>query len=338
MSEPKQRGEFERIELFKRPFRVADRSVVAGPGDDCALTRSRPGLLLVSKVDQLVEGVHFSRAFRPEEIGHKALAVALSDLAAAAAIPRWILVALALPPDIDDRFLAGLARGMSALANSSSVSLIGGNLSRGGELSITVTALGEVRPELALRRSGALPGHELLITGTLGDAALGLRLLAGGRPSVRSSAVRAQLMPTPRLEVGKIAGRYASAGIDVSDGLLQDLGHLCERSGVGAELLAGAIPRSKSLRAMGAQGLELALTGGEDYELLFAVPPSRASSFIRAAARRGTSLSRIGRLEAGAGVRLVDEAGRALPLPGNGGWDHFGRAPSPAKRPPPRRR
>jgi len=297
---------------------------VAGPGDDCALTRVRPGWLLVSKVDQLVEGVHFSDVFRPEEIGHKALAVALSDLAAAGAIPRWILVALSLPPWVDDRFLSGIARGMSRLAHESQVKLVGGNLSRAELLSLTVTALGEARPAHALRRSGARAGHELLVTGTLGDAALGLRLLTAGRPTRLTKAARAQLAPNPRVEVGKLAGRYAAAGIDLSDGLLQDLGHLCERSRLGAELELAALPLSPELRRLAPQAArELALIGGEDYELLFAVPPDAAGPFRRAAARKGVALTRIGRLRRAAGIRLLDEEGVEVPLPAAGGWDHF---------------
>lgn len=296
--------------------------MIAGPGDDCALTTPTPGKLLVSKVDQLVEGVHFSERFRPAEIGHKALAVALSDLAAAGAVPRWFMVALALPPSVDDRFLMGIAKGMGALAASSQVSLIGGNMSRAGELSLTVTTLGEVRPEHALRRIGAKTGDHLMVTGELGAAALGLRLLEKGQSSRRVAALRAQLTPTPRLEVGAIAGKYASAGIDLSDGLLQDLGHLCERSGVGAELEVDALPLAPQLSRVEG-GLQLALVGGEDYELLFAVPPERAAAFLRAATRRGQRLSRIGRITSEKKIRLLDRGRNELPLPEGSGWDHF---------------
>ncbi len=318
------RGEFERISLFTRAFADAGPDVIAGPGDDCALTRPAPGWLLVSKVDQIVEGVHFSGAFRPEEIGHKALAVALSDLAAAGAIPRWFLVALAMPEGVEDRFLSRLAMGMSRLASQARVSLVGGNFSRASELSLTVTTLGEARPEHALRRSGASPGDALLLTGSLGGAALGLRRLAEGSARRSSAAVRAQLTPTPRLEVGAIAGRYAAAGIDLSDGLLQDLGHLCERSEVGAELELAAIPMAREVRALGAEAsLPLALRGGEDYELLFAVPQARVAPFVRAAARRGQILSRIGRVVEGHALRLLGPDG-PIPLPDRKGWDHFG--------------
>ncbi|AKU93044.1 thiamine-phosphate kinase [Vulgatibacter incomptus] len=324
-------GEFERISLFTAPFEKGGGGVVAGPGDDCALTRPRPGWLLVSKVDELVEDVHFSAAFRPEEVGHKALAVALSDLAAAGATPRWFLVALGLPPGFPDRRLAGLAKGMSALASRTGAILVGGNLTRAGALSLTVTALGEAREGEALRRSGARPGYELLVSGSLGGAALGLRLLSkdgGSRRSWRrswrrSAAVRSQLTPEPRVGLGTIAGRYAAAGIDLSDGLLQDLGHLCERSAVGAELYEENLPLSPEVKRLGAEGLELALGGGEDYELLFAVAPERVAPFVRAAKRRGESLTRIGRIVEGRGIRLLGKGGAPLPLPASAGWDHF---------------
>ena len=315
-------GEFERIGRFTGCFEQAGPGVVAGPGDDCALTAPAPGRLLVTKVDALVEGVHFGPAFRPEEIGHKALAVALSDLAAAGSIPRWFLVALALPERIEDPFLVRLARGMAALASRAKVTLVGGNLTRASELSITVTAMGEARPEEALRRSGATPGDELWVTGTLGDAALGLRLLAVGRPKRISRAARAQLAPEPRLAVGAIAGRYAAAAIDLSDGLLQDLGHLCDRGAVGAEIEAAALPLSPELRRVaGGDALGLALAGGEDYELLFAVQKAKAPAFRRAVGRVGVPLTRIGRVVAGGGIRVVDATGAALPLPARRGWD-----------------
>lgn len=304
-------------------FRLEGPGVVAGPGDDCALTRPRPGHLLVSKVDQVVEGVHFGPAFRPEEIGHKALAVSLSDLAAAGARPRWFLVAIAMPASTSDRFLAGLARGMAALAEEAQATLIGGNITAAPRLSLAVTALGEVRPDRALRRAGARPGDRLFVSGRLGEAALGLRLLASGRASRRSAAVRAQLTPTPRCRLGPVAGRYASAGVDLSDGLLQDLAHLCRRSGVGAAIERDALPLGPEVARLGEEGFSLALAGGEDYELLVAVPPQRAASFRRAAVRIGEEVREIGRIVATPGIRLLDGAGRALPLPTRRGWEHF---------------
>lgn len=277
----------------------------------------------MSKVDQIVEGVHFTEAFRPEEIGHKALAVALSDLAAAGAVPRWFLVALALPADYPDRSLSALARGMSQLASTCGVSLVGGNFTAARQLSLTVTTLGEAKPEEALRRSGAMPGDWLVVTGSLGEAALGVRLLAGGRPKRPGQAARRQLMPTPRNSLGSVLGRYANAAIDLSDGLLQDLGHVCERSGVGAELHAPSIPLGKEVAALGREGLDLALTGGEDYELLAAVPPSKLRGLRAAARSRGVPLSTIGKITGATGIRLLDAEGGDLPLPGSRGYEHF---------------
>lgn len=317
------RTEFQRIARFTSAFPSTSPSVIAGPGDDCALTLPRPGRLLVSKVDQIVEGVHFTTAFRPEEIGHKALAVALSDLAAAGAEPRWFLVALALPPDYPDRSLSSLARGMSELASLCDVSLIGGNFTAADQLSLTVTTLGEAKPTEALRRSGARPGDWLVVTGTLGEAALGVRLLAGGRPRRLSEAAKRQLKPMPRHTLGAVLGRYARAAIDLSDGLLQDLGHLCERSGVGADLHAASIPMGKEVLALGEEGLQLALSGGEDYEILAAVEPTKLKGLQAAARRRNVPLTPIGRLTDTGTIRLLDADGAELPLPMVRGYEHF---------------
>lgn len=317
-------SEFQLIDRFTSQFALSGRGVVAGPGDDCALTRPSPGHLLVSKVDQVVEGVHFTAAFRAEEIGHKALAVALSDLAAAGAKPRWFLVAIAVREGITPAFVERIGRGMSSLATESGATLIGGNFTSAAQLSIAVTALGEARPAQALRRSGARPGDRLFVTGALGEAALGVRLLRDGRPRRMGASVRAQLTPVPRVRLGAVLGRYASAAVDVSDGLLQDLGHLCARSGVGAVLHAADLPLGSEVAALGDEGLRLGLTGGEDYELLLAVPPRRVAPLRRAAARLGERLSEIGQVEDGPGIRLVDADGRAMPLPARAGWEHFG--------------
>lgn len=313
-------SEFDRIARFTGAFETRAPSVLAGPGDDCAITRPRPGRVLVSKVDQVVEGVHFGPAFRPEEIGHKALAVALSDLAAAGATPRWFLVAIAHAEAFDAKRLDGLARGMARLAAEAKIALVGGNFTRARELSLAVTALGEARPEEALRRSGARPGDWLVVSGTLGDAALGLQRLAAGRPKRLDFATRAQLLPQPRIELGRVLGRYARAAVDLSDGLLQDLGHLCERSAVGAELQLEALPIRPQVRRA---GLGLALAGGEDYELLCAVPPDRERALFAAGARRAIPLRRIGRVVDEPGIRLLDAQGRELALPERGGWEHF---------------
>ncbi len=322
--------EFERIARFLAPFAPDGAGVVAGPGDDCALTRPRPGRLLVTKVDQVVEGVHFTSAFRPDDIGHKALAVALSDLAAAGAEPRWCLVAIALPDGYRDRDLDLLASGMAALAKREGIALVGGNFTRAERLSLAVTTIGEVRPAHAIRRSGGSPGDVILVTGTLGDAALGVRQLAGGRPRRPGPAALAQLRPAPRNAFGAGAGRWVSAGVDVSDGLLADLNHLLGRSGVGAELHLPSIPLSPEVKALGPEGLRLALTGGEDYELLFAAPPAAARALERRAKAQCLPLTRIGLLVPGTGIRLFDADGAEVPAPARTGWDHFSPSGSQA--------
>lgn len=320
-------SEFQLIDRFTSAFALEGRGVVAGPGDDCALTRPSPGHLLVSKVDQVVEGVHFTAAFRPEEIGHKALAVSLSDLAAAGAAPRWFLVAIAMRDGITSAFVARMGKGMARLATASGATLIGGNFTSAAQLSVSVTALGEVRPEHALQRSGARPGDRLFVSGVLGEAALGVRVLAEGRPTRPSRAVRAQLAPEPRVRLGSVIGRYASAAVDVSDGLLQDLGHLCKRSGVGAQLHIEDLPLGTEVAALGADGLGFALAGGEDYELLFAVPPSRVAALRRAAARLGERITEIGEVQEAPGIRGVDREGGSVALPKRGGWEHVARRP-----------
>ncbi|WP_373046685.1 thiamine-phosphate kinase [Vulgatibacter sp.] len=316
-------SEFQLIERFTSAFRLEGRGVVAGPGDDCALTRPKAGHLLVSKVDQVVEGVHFTAAFRPEEIGHKALAVSLSDLAAAGAVPRWFLVAISLRDGIGAGFVERIARGMSRLADQSGVTLVGGNFTGGAQLSIAVTALGEVKPKEALRRSGARPGDRLLVSGVLGEAALGVAKLAGGRPRRLGRSVLAQLVPVPRVALGQVVGRHASAAVDLSDGLLADLGHLCARSGVGATIDRAALPLGPEVAALGPEGALLGLTGGEDYELLLAVPPRQVASLRRAAARVGETLTEIGMLDERPGIRVLDASGRPMALPGSAGWEHF---------------
>jgi len=308
------RGEFSLIERFLAFFPRA--RVPVGPGDDCAVLAPTRGALCVT-TDAVVEGVHFTRAwFSPEDIGHKALAVNLSDLAAMGATPRWFLCALALPRDFPERELRGLARGMSALAREHRIALVGGNFTSARELSITLTAAGELQGP-PLTRGGGRPGDLLYMSGTLGEARLGLIQLQAGRR--RGPAILRQRRPTPRVALGRLASRFASAGMDISDGLAQDLGHLCDASGVGAEVEIAHLPLSPAVKA--ALGPEGALAGGEDYELLLAVPPARARAFERECARRGERVTRIGRLTRERRRVLRSADGRLLPPPA--GFDHF---------------
>lgn len=310
-------GEFDFIRRFLSHFPKA--RVPVGPGDDCAVLAPSRGPLCVT-TDCVVEDVHFTRAsFSAEDIGHKALAVNLSDVASMGATPRWFLCSLALPKDFPLAHLSGLARGMAALAREHRIDLVGGNFTSARELSVTITATGELsRPPLT--RSGARPGDGLYVSGTLGDARLGLAHLRAGL--TRSAAVRRQRRPQPRVALGQLASRFASAALDVSDGLAQDLGHLCTASQVRATVELARLPMSAVVRReLGPEG---ALAGGEDYELLLAVPSRRGRAFEQACVRAGHVVTRVGEVSRGSGWVIVDEDGRAVRRPG--GFDHFGSA------------
>ncbi len=323
-------GEFELIARFTRALPLAGEGVRLGPGDDTALLRPPARQDLAVTVDAVVEGVHFDERFTPADVGWKALAVNLSDLAAAGARPLWALVALALPPGTPAARLAGLARGLGACARAHRIAVVGGNVTRARELSVTVTVAGAVPRSAPLTRSGARPGDLLLATGTFGDAAL------GRAPGAAGALARRQRRPVPRLALGRALHGIARACIDVSDGLVQDLGHVCAASGVGAEVEAAALPTSAAYRRL-TRGLEApllpALAGGEDYELLLAVPPARLARAHAAARRTATPLSVIGRFVRGRGVRVLAEGGEELPLAA-AGFDHLrtGRAAPPRRR------
>jgi thiamine-monophosphate kinase len=313
----KRPGEFELIERFTRSF-TQGGGIRVGIGDDAAVLRPPPGQDLVATVDAVVEGVHFTSRFTPEEIGWKALAVNLSDLAAMGARPLWALVALATPPTADPARLARIGRGIAACARRHALSVVGGNVTAARQLSLTVTVLGAVGKGRALLRSGGRPGDLLVVSGTLGDAALGLLPGAAPGPSGR------QRRPRPRLSLGRGAVGIARAAIDLSDGLLQDLGHLCAASGVGARLEVDRLPLSPAYRAAtrgSRDPFEGALSGGEDYELLLAVPPSRIELLRGAARAARTRVTVVGVLEERRGVRVV-RGGRTI-HPRRGGHDHL---------------
>jgi thiamine-monophosphate kinase len=259
---------------FTRPGRRRS-DVVLGVGDDAAVTRLAPGYDLVTATDALFEGVHFPKGTEPRALGHRCLAVNLSDLAAMGAEPLWATLALSMPA-ANPAWLKRFSRGLFALADTFGVALIGGDTVR-GPLGMSVTVHGRVRPGRFVTRSGAQAGDGLYVTGHPGDAVAG-RLAASGRARRGTAALRARfLYPTPRVREGGTLARIASAMIDISDGLHADAGKLLQASGCGAELDAGAIPLSAALvRCAGRRAaLNLALTGGDDYELLFAVPPNR---------------------------------------------------------------
>ncbi len=317
-------SEFALIDRIRERTAGTRRGVALGIGDDAALLDLAPGRQLVACTDTLVAGVHFLVDTPPAHVGWKALAVNLSDLAAMGAEPAWALLALTLP-QADAAFVDQFAGGFAELARAHGVALVGGDTT-GGPLSITVTALGNVPTGAALTRAGAHVGDAILVTGTLGDAAGALRLAttAGGRMAVDAALLARMDRPTPRVAAGLALRGVATACIDVSDGLLADLGHVCVASGVGAEIDADALPLSAALRVRfdPVEGRELALSGGDDYELCFTLPGGRAAEVVGLLDHAGCAATRIGRIVAGAGVRALDARGKVV-TPRHMGWEHF---------------
>ena len=314
-------GEFELIERhFVRPTPRA----TLGPGDDCALFGVAPGHQLAVSSDMLVEGRHFLSTVPPERLGHKALAVNLSDLAACGAEPLAFTLALALPR-ADEGFVAPLAAGLFALAERHGIELVGGDTTA-GPLNLCITVMGQVPVGQALLRSGAQPGDELWVSGRLGDARLALEVFRGqaALPAADFEAVRrAMECPEPRVALGLALRGLASSAIDVSDGLLGDLGHVLRRSRVGVRLSLAALPRSAVLAAQPrALQHECLLRGGDDYELLFTAPPSLAAAVREAGERSGTPVTPIGVVTPEPGLVVLDEDGHAHALPARG-FDHF---------------
>ncbi|QWV98058.1 thiamine-phosphate kinase [Geomonas nitrogeniifigens] len=318
-------GEFGLIDRIKANV-AASPSVLLGIGDDAAALSPTPGQVTLITSDMLLEGVHFDLSFcDPFTLGRKSLSVNLSDVAAMGARPRHFLLGVALPKDVPLEFMDGFMAGMLEQAGRYGATLVGGDTcaSKGG-VAISVTALGEQRPELVLKRSGARPGDVVCVTGTVGDAAAGLKQLFGG---VREGfLVRRQLDPTPRVEAGVALAEagLVTAMIDVSDGVLQDMGHICEMSGVGARLELARLPLSDAYRAeCGADPYPLALSGGEDYELLFSIPAGREPDVAALCASVGLPVSVIGEIKAGTGIELVAPDGSSY-TPPRRGFDHFG--------------
>jgi len=314
-------GEFELIErYFTRPVRRA----ALGIGDDCALLAPAPGMQLAVSSDMLVDGRHFLSTVAPDRLGHKALAVNLSDLAACGAHPLAYTLALAMPR-AEEAFLEGFARGLFALAEAHGIELVGGDTTQ-GPLNICITAFGEVPAGQALLRSGARPGDELWVSGTVGDARLALEVFRGNRaiPGDAFERVRAAMeLPQPRVGLGLALRGLATSAVDVSDGLLGDLGHILRRSGVGATVEADALPRSADLAALPlALQREYTLAGGDDYELVFTAAPGDAAAVASTAAQAGVAVTRIGRIEAEPGLRLHDGAGAPIDAR-YGSFDHF---------------
>ncbi|ABI55735.1 thiamine-phosphate kinase [Alkalilimnicola ehrlichii MLHE-1] len=318
--------EFQLIRSYFQPD-ARGEGVVLGVGDDAALLQPAPGQLLVTCVDTLVAGVHFPEDAPPDAVGHKALAVNLSDLAAMGARPRWFQLALTLP-EIDEAWLAAFSSGLHRLAAEQDVALVGGDTTR-GPLTITVQAMGEVAPAQALRRTGARAGDRLYVTGTLGDAAQGLALWQRGVRSAGGDDPAGFLIdrlhrPTPRMAAGRAAAGLARAAIDISDGLLADLGHLLEGGeGLGAVLQADSLPLSPAYRAHCEDSLpgRAALSGGDDYELLFAVAPENEAAFQTALQHVPAGCTCIGWITEDSAITLQGD-GKAQVLTRQG-YQHF---------------
>nr|WP_315194817.1 thiamine-phosphate kinase [uncultured Aquabacterium sp.] len=309
-------GEFDLIaRYFQRPAGQGPRRAVVGNGDDCAVLAPAPGMQLAVSTDTMVEGRHFLSTVAPERLGHKALAVNLSDLAAAGAQPLGFLLALTLPR-VDEAWLAGFAQGLLALADEHDCELVGGDTTA-GPLTIGVTVLGEVPSGRALLRSGAAVGDDIWVSGHPGEARLALEafrgtLVPGLSAEDFDTARLAMERPDPRVALGVGLRGVASAAIDVSDGLLGDLGHILTRSGVGADLFAQALPVAPCLAARPrAVQLDCILAGGDDYELLFTAPPAHREAVARLGAQLGLPLSRIGRVRSQPGRSLFDSADAA---------------------------
>lgn len=317
-------AEFSLIDRIRA--RTAARADIAlGIGDDAALLQPQAGLQLVVTADTLNSGVHFPPETPAADIGWKTLAVNLSDLAAMGAQPAWCTLALSLP-DAQEDWVDGFADGFFALADAHGIVLIGGDTTR-GPLSLSVTAMGQVAPGTALRRDAAQVGDDIWVSGTLGDAAVALRAWQGGTLDVRQLAddaavehLRLRLArPTPRVALGRALVGLAHAAVDVSDGLLADLGHVCARSGLGARIDPARLPLSAAARARVGEthARAAALRGGDDYELCFTTSPSRREKVQALSERLSLPLTRIGEMVPGQGI---DAAGHERDAPG---YEHF---------------
>lgn len=310
-------GEFERIAEIRRRLGVSAEpgGLLVGNGDDAVVLAPSASAQVLS-VDAQVEGVHFRQdLLSAEDIGYRALSAALSDLAAMGATPRAALLAIVVPASCDDARLFAIADGVAEAASQYRCPIVGGNLARGGELSLTTTVVGECGGP-ALTRAGARDGHGLFVAGELGGAALGLRALLAGRGELVPEAARCWRRPLARIDAGRAIANQASAAIDVSDGLLQDLAHLASASSVGFEVELERLPLAAELSAhaalVGSDALALALSGGEDYALLYTAPAGACPPGVR-----------VGRACTERGVRLRAANGVLVPPPPTPGFDHF---------------
>lgn len=318
------------FDLIKKHFTHATPRTLLGVGDDAALIKPSRGQVLAVAADMLVGGRHFFMDADPESVGHKALAVNLSDMAAMGAVPRWATLGIALP-NADERWVAAMSKGFMALARKQGVDLIGGDTTK-GPLNLCVQIIGEVPARQALRRDGAKPGDDIWVSGTLGDAALAVAA-RNKRIKLKSAELQAAQQrldwPQPRVALGLALRGVARGAIDVSDGLLADLGHICERSKVAAVVAIECLPVSPLMKRY--QELPAAqaalLGGGDDYELCFTAAPAKRTAVEGAALKAKTKVTRIGRVirapEGACSVAVVDRDGLPLALQQKG-FDHFG--------------
>ncbi len=316
--------ERELISAIRKEFAGAVDGLLVGIGDDAAVIRVTGARCLLT-TDLLIEDVHFISALHPPVLlGRKALNVNLSDIAAMGGRPRFALLGLGLRPNVGKRWVQGFFAGFKEAAAEAGVGLVGGDVSAADKICLSVTVVGE--GDDAVRRSGARPGDLIYVSGSLGDAAAGLRLLRDGHKLGKNkradSLLRAFLDPAPQIALGlALAGRrFATAMIDTSDGLSVDLHHLCEESGTGALVELPALPLSPALRRFEKNSVEVALHGGEDYQLLFTISPGKLSGL--AALQKEFEVHRIGRMTRGKGVRVIDEQGRKKALR-VGGYEHL---------------
>jgi len=313
------------FDLIAKYFTRATPGAVLGVGDDCALLAPTPGMQLAVSSDMLLEGRHFSPQDSPAGLGHKSLAVNLSDLAAMGATPRWATLAIALPEE-NDAWLTAFARGFFRMADQHRIELVGGDTTR-GPLTISITVIGEVPPKQALRRDGAQAGDDVWVSGTIGSAALALAYRQGRLFMEQTDAAKvlpALYLPTPRVELGIALRGIATSAIDISDGLLGDLGHILERSLVGATLEFAALPTLPVARDYlhEAVARDCVLAGGDDYELCFTAPADMRDAVLAAAETAGIEVTRIGRITAESGLRVIGTDGLPLSFDRTG-YDHF---------------
>ena len=321
------RGEFDLI--AKSLASLSDAVQGLGLTDDAALFEPTPGHTAVLSTDTLVAGVHFLPDDPPRDIARKALRVNLSDIAAMGAVPKGYLLNLSLPDDVADTWLDAFVAGLAADQQVFGVTLLGGDTVRTpGPFTVSVTAVGEVRLGRAMKRAGARIGDVVLVTGTIGDAVIGLRVLTGKAaldPANAKFVLDRYRLPQPRTSIGPYLAGLASAAIDVSDGLIADLGHICETSSVAATILADTVPLSPAGRAAidaGQLTVSEAVSGGDDYELLFCAPPETRDAISRLSATLDVAITEIGEITAGTGVELIDVNGEAVVID-RPGHTHF---------------